>query len=152
MQNIHDLLSEYGVSHQNPLNKRVHWVCVPAIVFSLLGMLWLLPVPAGLPPWFNWTALVIMLAMVYYFWLTPRLALGMIAVVAVNLGAIMVLQRVQLPLLQVFVAIFVVAWIGQFIGHRIEGRSPSFFRDIQFLLIGPLWLLAFLYRRWGWSY
>lgn len=152
MQTIHDLLTEYGVSHQNPVNKRLHWVCVPAIVFSLLGLLWLLPVPGDLPSWLNWATLIIALAMLYYFVVAPRLALGMLVVVAVSVAGILALARTQLSLVIVFAVIFVLAWIGQFVGHKIEGRSPSFFKDIQFLLIGPLWLLAFLYRRWGWSY
>jgi len=155
MQSIHDLLSAYGASHQNPVNKRVHWVCVPAIVFSLLGLLgllWLLPVPAGLPSWLNWAGMVIALAMVYYFVLAPRLALGMILVVVLNVAALVALERAQLPLGYAFAATFVGAWIGQFVGHKFEGASPSFFQDVQFLLIGPLWLLAYLYRRCGWSY
>ena len=46
-------------------------------------------------------------------------------------------------------AIFIVAWIGQFIGHKIEGKKPSFFEDLQFLLIGPAWLLSFIYNKLG---
>ena len=48
--------------------------------------------------------------------------------------------------------IFVIAWIGQFIGHKIEGKKPSFFEDIQFLLIGPAWLLSFIYNKLGIKY
>ena len=50
------------------------------------------------------------------------------------------------------VALFVVGWIIQFVGHKIEGQKPSFFEDLQFLLIGPLWLLSDVYRRLGISY
>lgn len=50
------------------------------------------------------------------------------------------------------VIVFVIAWIGQFVGHQIEGKKPSFFKDLQFLLIGPLWLLAFVYRHFNWAY
>ena len=49
-------------------------------------------------------------------------------------------------------AVFIVAWIGQFIGHAIEGRKPSFFEDVKFLLVGPAWLLHFIYRRAGIPY
>ncbi len=152
MKSVHGLLSEYGESHQNAFNKRMHWVCVPAIVFSLLGFLWLLPVPAQTPGALNWAIGVIVLALVYYVVLTPRLALGMALYVALNLAAILALERTGLPLGYVYAAIFVVAWVGQFWGHKVEGARPSFFKDVQFLLIGPLWLLAFVYRRWGWSY
>ena len=152
MKTVESLLAEYGLSHQHPVNKRVHWVCVPAIVFSLLGFLWLLPVPLSTPPWVNWASAVIALAMFYYLVLTPKLALGMVVVVAVNVAAILALERTRLPLIYVYAVIFAAAWLGQFWGHRIEGARPSFFKDLQFLLIGPLWLLAFLYRRRGWSY
>ena len=152
MKSIGHLLSEYGVSHQNPINKRVHWVCVPAIVFSLLGVLWLLPVPGDPPSGINWATVLIVIAMIYYVVVAPKLAAGMIVYVGLNIVAILALQATALPLLYVYMAIFVIAWIGQFVGHVIEGRRPSFFQDIQFLLIGPLRLLAFLYRRWGWGY
>ena len=49
-------------------------------------------------------------------------------------------------------AIFVLAWIGQFIGHKIEGEKPSFFEDLQFLLIGPDWLLGAIYQKLGIRY
>ncbi len=58
-------------------------------------------------------------------------------------------SRLTVPLWSVCAALFVLAWIGQFVGHAIEGKRPSFFKDVQFLLIGPLWLLADLYRRLG---
>ena len=45
--------------------------------------------------------------------------------------------------------IFTLAWIGQFIGHKIEGQKPSFFEDFKFLLIGPAWLLSFIYKKLG---
>jgi len=44
-------------------------------------------------------------------------------------------------------AVFVVAWIGQFAGHRIEGRKPAFLDDVKFLLIGPACVLGFVMRR-----
>ena len=58
----------------------------------------------------------------------------------------------QTGLLILSVSIFVIAWIGQFIGHKIEGAKPSFFEDLQYLLIGPAWLLHFIYRKIGISY
>jgi uncharacterized membrane protein YGL010W len=48
--------------------------------------------------------------------------------------------------------IFVIAWIIQFIGHKVEGKKPSFLKDIQFLMIGPAWLMHFLYKKLGISY
>ena len=72
------LLAEYGESHQNPTNKLVHWVCMPLIMFSLLGLLWSVSVPTAIrniSPWLNWGTLVMTLALLYYVRLSGRLAL-----------------------------------------------------------------------------
>lgn len=148
-------LDEYGESHQDPTNKAVHWVCVPLIALSLIGMLWALPVPAGflnISPVLNWGVLFMMASVVYYFLLSPRLAVGMVGVMAVFTVALYWLDGLQTPLWMLCVGIFVLAWIGQFIGHLIEGKRPSFFQDLQFLMIGPMWLLSFVYQRLGIRY
>lgn len=155
MKTADQWFAEYGESHRNPTNKLIHWVCVPAIVFSLIGLLWSLPRPeffAAISPWLNWGTLFIALAMIYYAVLSLPLALGMIVVSAAVIWGNAALAALETPLWLISVAIFVVAWIGQFIGHRIEGRKPSFFKDIQFLLIGPIWLLGFVYRKLGIPY
>ena len=154
MATIQSLLAEYGESHQNPTNKLVHWVCVPLIMFSLLGLLWSVPVPAfiaELSPWLNLATLVMGLALLYYLRLSGRLTLGMVLVWALMAAGLRVVQaQAALPLWAVCVIVFVVAWVGQFWGHKVEGKKPSFLKDLQFLLIGPLWLLHFVYRRLGW--
>ncbi len=152
MRNVDALLNEYGESHQNRTNKKIHWVCVPAIMFSLLGILWSLPFPVKASPLINWATALIILSVVYYFYLSWQLALGMLFN---SLLMIMILQWLDgfpLPLWQIACAVFVVAWIGQFYGHHIEGERPSFFKDIQFLLIGPVWLLADVYRKFNVKY
>ncbi|MDO7851960.1 Mpo1 family 2-hydroxy fatty acid dioxygenase [Hymenobacter convexus] len=156
MATLSALLAEYGESHQNPTNKLVHWVCVPLIMFSLIGLLWSIPVPIpvrGISYLFNWGNLVMLLALVYYVRLSPRLALGMVfvwAAMAVVLS--LVVDYSALPLWAVCLIVFAMAWVGQFWGHKVEGKKPSFLKDLQFLLIGPLWLLHFVYRRLGWGY
>ncbi|NGP53437.1 Mpo1-like protein [Thioalkalivibrio sp. XN8] len=155
MRSIHQWLDEYGESHQDPVNKRIHWICVPAIVLSVIGLLWSIPVPAAfaaISPALNWAVLLAMAAVVYYFILSVPLALGAAAVLLLLLLAAAGLDRLAVPLWLTSIVIFVVAWIGQFIGHQIEGRKPSFFKDLQFLMIGPLWLLAAAYRAAGLRY
>jgi len=155
MRSIHQWLDEYGESHQNPVNKRIHWICVPAIVLSVIGLLWSIPVPAAfteISPALNWAVLLAMAAVVYYFMLSVPLALGAAAVLFLLLLAAAGLDHLATPLWVTSVVIFVVAWVGQFIGHHIEGRKPSFFKDLQFLMIGPLWLLAAAYRGAGLRY
>jgi len=152
MQAVGYYLEEYAKDHRNPVNKALHRVCVPAIAVSLLGLLWAIPVPAilaGPGRYANWATGLIALAMIYYLLLSLRLALGMLPVIVVAIVLVDGLSALPWPLWQTSLAIFVVAWIGQFVGHAAEGKQPSFFRDVQFLLIGPLWILADVYRRFG---
>jgi uncharacterized membrane protein YGL010W len=155
MRTTAEWLSEYGASHEHPTNKLLHWICVPPIVLSVMGFLWSIPVPAALAavsPWVNWATITMLAVVGYYLALSPRLALGALVVFALMLLIVEQIAQWAWPLWQTSLVIFVVAWIGQFIGHAIEGKRPSFFKDVQFLLIGPLWLLAAAYRRAGLRY
>ena len=150
MRSVTDWLSEYGASHQNPTNKLLHWICVPPIVLAVMGFLWSTPAPAAfsaLSPWINWATLAAAAAVVYYLLLSPSLAVGIALAFGVLLAIVQWLASLPWPLWLTSLVIFVAAWIGQFIGHAVEGKRPSFFKDLQFLLIGPLWLLAAAYRR-----
>jgi uncharacterized membrane protein YGL010W len=134
---IDTLLAKYSESHLNHTNELIHFVCVPVIVFTLLGLLW------AAHPLLALAAVVA--SMGYYFRLSKPFAVGMLLMAAVMLFILAALpQQTILPL---SIIIFVLAWIGQFIGHKIEGKKPSFFDDLRFLLIGPLFVLSFLYRR-----
>lgn len=150
------LLDEYGESHQNATNKAIHWLCVPVIVWTVVALLWSLPFPLtleGSPLPINWATVVLVLAQIYYFRLSIRLGLGLLIYnVAMLAIAAWVDSHAPWPLWQVALALFVLAWIGQFIGHQIEGKKPSFFKDVQFLLIGPAWLMSFIYRAAGVRY
>jgi uncharacterized membrane protein YGL010W len=156
MREVSDWLDEYGDSHRSPTNKRLHWICVPVIVWCVIGLLWSLPVPdvmRELGPGVNWAGITVFVALLYYGMLSLPLAVGALPVFLLMLWSIHGLARAAwAPVWLVCTAVFVVAWIGQFIGHAIEGKRPSFFKDVQFLLIGPLWLLADLYRRLGIRY
>lgn len=150
MRTVDQWLSEYGESHQNAANKVLHWICVPVIVVSLVGLLWSLPVPQALreiSPLLNWGTLLLAASVIYYFAVSWPLALGMMLFVGAVTLAILWLERLPWPLWIVCIALFVVAWIGQFIGHHYEGKRPSFLADVRFLMIGPLWLLSFIYRK-----
>ena len=150
MRTVTEWLGEYGASHQNPTNKLLHWICVPPIVLSVMGLLWSAPVPAefvAVSPWLNWATLATAAAIIYYLVLSPSLALGTLLAFVTLLAITYLLAQLPWPLWLTSIVIFVIAWIGQFIGHALEGKRPSFFKDLQFLLIGPLWLLAAAYRR-----
>ncbi len=152
MKSIQQWLDEYGESHRNPTNKLIHWICVPAITFSLLGLLWSIPVPAAMAsvsPWLNWATLFAVLAGLFYLRLSTTIFMGMTVVAVAMLVVCDLIARSEWSLWQLSLLVFVVAWVGQFIGHKIEGKKPSFFKDLQFLLVGPAWLLGFVWRRLG---
>lgn len=137
MKTLTAWLNDYSESHQNPVNKSIHWICVPIIYFSVFGALY------ALHPWAALAALAVALA--FYAPLSLSLALGMLILTVAMLGLISVMPHILL----ISAALFVLAWIGQFYGHMVEGKKPSFFKDLQFLLVGPIWLLNFVYLRLG---
>jgi uncharacterized membrane protein YGL010W len=146
--------ASYSGDHQHRVNQRIHLVAVPVILVSVVALLWCIPVVGT---WFRpglWGALAMFAAWMFYNRASRRLGYGMLAVFVALAWAMRVLQARwgSAPLATVAAVVFVVAWIAQFIGHRIEGRKPSFLTDLTYLLIGPAWVLAKLYRKLGWSY
>lgn len=155
MRSVADWLGEYGASHADPTNKLLHRICVPLIVLALMGLLWSVPMTSSSTrpnAWPNLAAFSAALALVYYASLSIRLAAGVAIAFIAMFAVLAALAELPWPLWVTSAVIFVGAWIGQFVGHGIEGSRPSFFKDVQFLLIGPLWLVAALYRRLGISY
>ncbi|MEO0391641.1 MAG: Mpo1-like protein [Pseudomonadota bacterium] len=149
---VDQLLAEYGESHQDETNKAIHWVCVPLIVWTIIALLWSIPSPFGVPL-INWATLTLAASLGYYMWLSPPLAVGFAVFAAACVGVILAYTAItSVPLWQTALIVFVIAWIGQFWGHKVEGKKPSFFKDIQFLMIGPAWLMSFLYRKLGIRY
>jgi uncharacterized membrane protein YGL010W len=155
MKPVDAWLEEYASSHCNRTNKLVHWLCVPLIVLSLVGMLWSLPVPevfSDASPALNWGTIFLMAAVVYYFIMSISLAVGVLPFIVIVTLIVAWIDRLEVPLWLVSSCLFTFAWLGQFVGHWIEGRRPAFLKDLQFLMIGPLWLLASVYRRLGIPY
>jgi len=146
--------ASYSADHRNDRNQLIHVVCVPAILWSVIALLWCIPSPGT---WFRaglWAGLAMFAAWAFYYRASKKLGLGML-VVFVALGWLTRWLHDSIGttnLLYLAIGVFVIAWIGQFVGHRIEGRKPSFLTDLTYLLIGPAWVLVKLYRRLGWSY
>ena len=146
---IQQLFDEYGESHRNPTNVTVHWIAVPLIYFSIFGLLYGIPA-LQLPYWGRLTVVSVALLAVVLFYLrhSLSLALGMGLFTVLCIWAAKTLDsQVAWPLWAISIGIFVLAWIAQFIGHGVEGKKPSFLKDLQFLLIGPAWLLSKAYRK-----
>jgi uncharacterized membrane protein YGL010W len=159
MRKIDSLLSEYGESHQNATNKLIHWICVPLIFFSIMGLV--ASIPSGILQslfgesslFANWAAVILAFALIYYLTLSIPLTIGMFLFALICLFVINKIVGANIaPLWAISLGIFVVAWIGQFYGHKVEGKKPSFLKDVQFLMIGPAWLMHFIYKKIGIPY
>ena len=144
----------YSGDHQNETNQLIHVFAVPAILWSVVALLWSIPVFGTLFKSGVWAALAMFATWMFYNRLSRSIGYGML-VVFFTMGCLCRLleQTIGLQnLLYLAIAVFVVAWIAQFIGHKIEGKKPSFFTDLIYLLIGPIWVLSKFYRKMGWKY
>ena len=151
MPTIHQWLNEYGESHTNHTNKTIHWICVPLIFFAIVGLLYGIKLPLFISGYqLNMAVIILMLVIVYYFLLSKTLWIGMLLFSLLCLIVCQFIEAVLFMRLWIFaLLVFVVAWAGQFYGHKVEGKKPSFIKDIQFLMIGPAWLMSFIYQRLG---
>ncbi|WP_457615591.1 Mpo1 family 2-hydroxy fatty acid dioxygenase [Lutibacter sp.] len=137
---------EYAVSHQHTINQKIHYVCVPAIFFSIVGMFMSIN-PAlitsksnlHLPIVENWATVLLLVLLIFYI----RLSIGTFIKMAL-FSTICLIGNYYIStvthLYYFSLVLFVIAWIGQFYGHKLEGKKPSFLKDLQFLLIGPAWV------------
>ena len=141
---------QYGGAH----GRRIHGIAGFAILWSLVALLWCIPVPGTLAQTGIWAALAMFFAWSYCYRLSRPLGLGMLAVFFV-FGCLCRLLEMRLGLtarLWTAVAVLVAGSIALFAGFRIEGRRPGWLTAPPGLLVGPLWVLASLYRRMGWKY
>ena len=161
MKTAQEWFNEYGESHQNPTNKLIiHWICVPTIFFSIAGLLISIPshsLSSLLPPTFsayaNCGTIAILLTCIFYFSISSRILIGMLlfSIFTVWMN-VKITETAETPLWAISPTLFMLAWIGQFIGNKIEGKKPFFFKDIQFLLVVLAWLMGFIYKRLGINY
>ena len=150
MKSTQQWLNEYGVNHQDRRNKLIHWICVALIFFSILGMLYPIKLHVVVREVPLTAAHIALLgALIFYVLLSSTLTIGMTIIGLIVLTICNLLETVGFNLWRVSLLTFILAWIGQFIGHKLEGSKPSFLKDIQFLLICPIWLLSFVYKKWG---
>ena len=157
MKKIDHLFSEYAESHQNSTNKMIHWICVPLIFWSILGFISLIPSPHVFIEYFEMISIVslvvIFLVTFFYFRLSWRIALIMVFIMLLMEHLVYFINiEFQHKSWICFLSVFVLSWIGQFYGHKIEGKKPSFLKDLQFLLVGPIWLLHFILKKLGIKY
>ena len=131
------LMTEYHKSHLNRTNQLIHYVCVPLIFWSISAALWTIKIPLVL----NAAVVMTALLMLYYVIKSVKVFATMLIFTVACLALNHWFESLGWPLLWIALVVFVLAWIGQFIGHHIEGKKPSFFQDLQFLLVGPAWVV-----------
>lgn len=146
MRTLPEFLNDYGDSHQNPFNQWVHILCVPAILISTLGLLWLVPIGSWLGldgaagEWVNGATVLAVLSGIVYL----RLSLGVLVLMAgwfaVSAVIIQAILAAGWSLFWVSLITWVAAWVLQVYGHKVEGKKPSFLEDLVFLLIGPIFV------------
>ena len=149
MRIIDQLFAEYAESHQNPTNKTIHWICVPLIFFAMLGFISLIPAPHIYVVYFGAISIVSLIAIIsvtlFYLKLSWRIAIIMLFVILLMEHFVYFINiHLGHQSWILFLIVFILSWIGQFYGHQIEGKKPSFLKDLKFLLIGPIWLLHFI--------
>tara|TARA_B100001250_G_scaffold396606_1_gene402764 strand:+ start:1217 stop:1735 length:519 start_codon:yes stop_codon:yes gene_type:complete len=167
MKTIDNWFDEYGESHQNKINKLIHWICIPLIFWSIIALLSLIPNSyldifnnSMLNELMHWGTVIIILGLLFYLRLSFKIFVGMVVFsLCVLFDIYYTLHLFESSkfsesnldnndfLLYLALIVFVFSWILQFVGHKIEGKKPSFFKDVQFLLIGPAWLLGFIYKK-----
>ena len=152
MKSLDQWFDEYAVSHQNRTNQKIHYLCVPAIFFSIVGMLMSIPTTTlqslfglGNPLIENWATVLLVFVLAFYLRLSVIMFLKMLLFSAICVVGNYYLGQL-VPLFYASLTIFVLAWIGQFYGHKLEGKKPSFMKDLQFLLIGPAWVFEKLLK------
>lgn len=157
MRKIDLLFAEYAESHRNSTNKLIHWICVPLIFWTILGFISLIPSKSigfryiGEISYVSFTAIA--LVTVFYTRLSFLIGLIMFFVmILMESFAYGINIRFEEKSWMVYLAVFIITWIFQFVGHKIEGKKPSFLKDLQFLLVGPIWLLSFILKKLGIRY
>lgn len=146
MRDVNWYLEKYGESHTNSTNILIHKIFVPLIMFSVIGILWAIPTSDTLPWYLNFGMLLVVAALAFYATMGIRILLPMMIIVAPMIFGNYVLSSSPL-FLQINIAIFVISWIFQFVGHKIEGKKPSFIEDLLFLLVGPIWVFYPLIKK-----
>lgn len=146
MKPIQTWYEEYAESHQNAVNQRIHFICVPLIFFSIVGLFMSIPntllvVLTGKEDLMisNWAIVAMILPSIFYLRLSLKVFFRMIVFSFLCIVANDLLSD-YVNLLWLSIIVFALAWVGQFYGHHLEGKKPSFLKDLQFLLIGPAWV------------
>ncbi|MBV7314223.1 DUF962 domain-containing protein [Shewanella sp. NIFS-20-20] len=152
MKTIEAQLAQYKSVHLDKRNIKTHFVGIPLIIWSAFTLLASIPFTLAIGTWLSLglAGCVALVVLVYYAFLHLRLALGMLIVMIPLVYSAQWASQLEYGL-PIAVAMFIVGWIFQGVGHKFEGAKPAFVDDINQLLIGPIFLMAELYFMLGWE-
>jgi uncharacterized membrane protein YGL010W len=146
MKSLNEYLSEYGESHENGWNRRIHKICVPIIFITIYWLLFSIPIPEERSMYLNMANGFYIGALFFWFRLGWKIGIAFflfgffLAILTVYVWSVS-FYALDAPFRRFAIILFILAWMGQFLGHKIEGKKPSFLKDIEFLLIGPIWVI-----------
>ncbi|WP_426477912.1 DUF962 domain-containing protein [Chryseobacterium sp. CBSDS_008] len=157
MRKVDLLFAEYSKSHRNATNKFIHWICVPLIFWTILGFASMIPAPHLCASYLGCISIVsvVVIILITLFYIRLSFVITMIMLfIMLLMEHLIYLTNISLGKQSwvVYLSVFVITWIFQFLGHKIEGKKPTFLKDLQFLLIGPIWLLGFILKKAGIRY
>ena len=140
------LMARYAAYHRDRRNIATHFVGVP-MIFTAIAMWLVFPLGSWGP--YGATGAWLMWALTSFWYLTRGDQLLGVATAGVN-GVLVALAHLLsaraaewgCPAWQLGLALFVVGWVFQFVGHLLEGRKPAFVDDIVGLLVGPMFVVA----------
>ena len=148
-------LERYEQNHRALTNPWVYWAAVPMVVVGTVGLLWYLPIPSEfyeISPLLNWGSTFLMAATIYYFIISLSLAIGMLPFVLGLASLQLWLTASEYPALGVSVGLLLAGTVGLWLGRRGTGGFRAILQDLQLMMIGPVWLLSVIYRRFGIPY
>jgi uncharacterized membrane protein YGL010W len=137
MKRVDLLLADYASYHRTRGNVICHFIGIPLIIFGIFSLLQLFRfgMISGLP--FTAAEIFIAIVTIYYFTLDAKLATAMLVTSATIDAAAHAVDDWRIGL-----AVFIIGWIFQGIGHAVyEKRSPAFLKNLLHLLVGPIFLI-----------
>jgi len=152
MKTVQQWFHDYAISHQNKNNQLIHFICVPLIYFSIVGLLMSIDttflqnnIGVNNPLIRNWASFSLVFILLFYLKLSFRIFIKMLLFSILSIILNFFIAN-TINLFYFSIALFIIAWIGQFYGHHLEGKKPSFLKDLQFLLIGPPWVFEKMFN------
>lgn len=132
---LNRLWSDYEEHHRTAGNRTCHMIGIPLIIIGLLGLL-AIPI-AHVGGWpIEVSLLIVIVVGAIDIWLDAKLGALMLA------SAFLIYLGARMLVWQLSVALFIVGWMFQFLGHgAYEKRAPAFYKNAVHLIVGPLWVL-----------